>query len=613
MKKILIMLTFILALIGLVAQEIFLEFDFTPDTLESTCGIGLVTSPAYGTGENQSVLLGFASGLSGTRALNTSRYPANAGGVGPFNEQAGIEIMVSTAGKTNIQIEWSNRNSNTAANRLRLQYTLNGGTNWINFIATDDNALNFRGTQNPIDGGFEDGLYIMPEGEQYYTRQADLSAITSANNNPNFGVRFVTARPTGSDVYVPSGPGNYGQNGTIRYNHIHFIETSETRVLAPVAKPGGGIFTELVGVALSTATEDASIYFTVDGTDPTTSSNLFEQNPIQISETTTLKFFAVKTGLEPSVIVTANYVFPEPVENIAALRAKTVEEPPVSIYTISGEVILTHIHNQRNQKFVQDATGAIWIDDPAGILVTAYEVGDAIAGLSGTISIFNTMLQFTPIGDPGSPVSSGNAMPVVTLTIGQILANPFVHQARLVELRDVQFTGSAGNFATGQAYNMTDGTGTLAFRAIWVYADYIGLPRPEDTFTMLGIVQQNAVGPFITARSYADMGATSDSDKVVPTGHKLLGNYPNPFNPTTSISFRVVESASEGIQPVTIDIYNIRGQKVHTLVDGLYESGEYTVVWNGHDDNGASVGSGVYLYRMTTSEAIETRKMILIK
>jgi hypothetical protein len=614
MKKILIMLTFVLAIIGLNAQETFLEFDFTPESLNANYGTGVVTATVFG--ESQQITLGFAAGLSGTRALNTSQYPANASGEGPFNELAGIEIMVSTVGRTNIQIEWSNRNSNTAANRLRLQYTLNGGTNWNNFLATDDNALNFRGTQNPIEGGFDNGLYIMPEGEQFYNRQADFSAITDVNNNPNFGVRFVSSRPTGSNVYVPSGPGNYGANGTIRYNHIHFLHTSETRVITPIAKPGGGVFTETTLVALSTATEEASIYYTVDGTYPTTSSFLYLQNPIEISETTTLRFFAVKEGLDPSVIVTANYVFPETVTNIAALRAKTVENPPpavLPIYSIPGEVILTHFISNRNQKFIQDATGAILIDDPAGILMTPYAVGDAIVGLSGTLSIFNTMLQFTPVGDPGSPVSSDNPIPVVRLTIGQILANPLVHQARYVGIHDVEFTGSAGNFVQLQAYNMTDGTGSFAFRTIWTNADYIDQPRPTGTFSMRGIVQQNAQGPFITARSSADLNVVSDSDKVASTRHKLLGNYPNPFNPTTSISFHVSESTTESFNTVTIDIYNIRGQKIHTLVDGLYESGEYSVVWNGLDDNGSSVGSGVYLYKMTTSQTTETRKMILIK
>ena len=88
----------------------------------------------------------------------------------------------------------------------------------------------------------------------------------------------------------------------------------------------------------------------------------------------------------------------------------------------------------------------------------------------------------------------------------------------------------------------------------------------------------------------------------------LAGNYPNPFNPMTTISFSLSNN-----NHVSIDIYNIKGQKVHSLVNGVYSPGKHSAVWNGHDDNGVSVGSGVYFYRMTTGEYSETKKMILMK
>jgi flagellar hook assembly protein FlgD len=64
---------------------------------------------------------------------------------------------------------------------------------------------------------------------------------------------------------------------------------------------------------------------------------------------------------------------------------------------------------------------------------------------------------------------------------------------------------------------------------------------------------------------------------------------------------------------VKIDIYNIKGQKVKVLVDGLYPAGTHQVVWNGTDDNNKSVGSGIYFYKMTTEGYSETKKMILLK
>ena len=104
----------------------------------------------------------------------------------------------------------------------------------------------------------------------------------------------------------------------------------------------------------------------------------------------------------------------------------------------------------------------------------------------------------------------------------------------------------------------------------------------------------------------------SEYDETVPIARTgLLGNHPNPFNPYTTINFVVARHAL----PVQIDIYNIRGQRVRTLLDGSREfgSGEHSVVWDGRDDNGREVGSGMYLYRMRAGEDVSVRRMVLMK
>jgi archaellum component FlaG (FlaF/FlaG flagellin family) len=100
----------------------------------------------------------------------------------------------------------------------------------------------------------------------------------------------------------------------------------------------------------------------------------------------------------------------------------------------------------------------------------------------------------------------------------------------------------------------------------------------------------------------------SDSDKIVVKKSSLAANYPNPFNPTTTISFDLAVSGH-----VSIDVFNIRGQKVTTLVNDEFNAGPHTVNWNGVDSNGRSVSSGIYFYRMTTDDFTSTRKMILMK
>lgn len=101
-------------------------------------------------------------------------------------------------------------------------------------------------------------------------------------------------------------------------------------------------------------------------------------------------------------------------------------------------------------------------------------------------------------------------------------------------------------------------------------------------------------------------GTGAGNDLNVST--KLIGNYPNPFNPETMISFNLSEAGH-----VTIEVYNIKGEKIKTLVDGEYTPTEHSIVWNGKDDNNKSVSSGVYFYKMKADNFLQTKKMILMK
>jgi len=99
-----------------------------------------------------------------------------------------------------------------------------------------------------------------------------------------------------------------------------------------------------------------------------------------------------------------------------------------------------------------------------------------------------------------------------------------------------------------------------------------------------------------------------DDLAITPIVTALKSNYPNPFNPSTTIAFDI---AREG--QVHIEIYNIKGQRVKTVVNEVMSVGRYSVVWNGDDAYGRSVGSGVYFYRMTTGEYRSVRKMLMLK
>jgi hypothetical protein len=91
--------------------------------------------------------------------------------------------------------------------------------------------------------------------------------------------------------------------------------------------------------------------------------------------------------------------------------------------------------------------------------------------------------------------------------------------------------------------------------------------------------------------------------------NSLAQNIPNPFNPSTTIRYSVGQSG-----PVTIRIYNAGGALVRTLVDAPHTPGSYSVRWNGLDDAGRSLGSGVYFYRIESAAGFrDAKKLILLK
>jgi hypothetical protein len=102
-----------------------------------------------------------------------------------------------------------------------------------------------------------------------------------------------------------------------------------------------------------------------------------------------------------------------------------------------------------------------------------------------------------------------------------------------------------------------------------------------------------------------------------PSNFALFQNYPNPFNPVTIIQYAVggrqIKAADGSSTAVTLKIYNILGQKVRTLVDEPKRAGSYEVIWDGTDDQGKEVASGIYFYKLTAGSYQKIRKMVLLK
>jgi len=106
-----------------------------------------------------------------------------------------------------------------------------------------------------------------------------------------------------------------------------------------------------------------------------------------------------------------------------------------------------------------------------------------------------------------------------------------------------------------------------------------------------------------------NMIVSAGEDEVTPVAATaLIGNHPNPFNPETTISYAIKEACN-----VRLEIYNLRGQRVRSLMNGTQNSGNYRIVFDSRDDKGNALSSGIYLYRLSAGNYTSTRKMMLME
>ncbi|MCB5234109.1 MAG: chitobiase/beta-hexosaminidase C-terminal domain-containing protein [Candidatus Cloacimonetes bacterium] len=270
----------------------------------------------------------------------------------------------------------------------------------------------------------------------------------------------------------------------------------------PVFSPDGGHYTEAQTVSITSATEDATIRYTIDGSTPSAVDGEIYVSPIVIDANTTLKAIAYKVGYLNSAVKTAEYTFPAPptmVANIAALRAGATDG---TVYHLTGEAVLTYQNDSRHTKYIQDDTAAIVIDDYSGIITTEYDLYDGITGIMGTLNLYSGLLQFVPTANPGAATSSDNVIVPELKTLDQLTS---ADQAKLVKVEGLQFVNPDGNFVATPAQNLdaTDGTNTIVIRT-FVNTDYANTAIPTEPFDLVALVGQFNAGMQLSPRFLAD-------------------------------------------------------------------------------------------------------------
>ena len=119
---------------------------------------------------------------------------------------------------------------------------------------------------------------------------------------------------------------------------------------------------------------------------------------------------------------------------------------------------------------------------------------------------------------------------------------------------------------------------------------------------------QDGFNIYLSQLQYSTTDVDDDTPALLPADYLLKQNYPNPFNPSTTIEFSLPVR-----DRIIITVYDMLGRQVVTVADQVFVAGNHRVEWDGHDESGNDLPSGMYLYRMQTGEQVSSRKMILLK
>ncbi|OJX90696.1 MAG: hypothetical protein BGP01_04790 [Paludibacter sp. 47-17] len=344
-----------------------------------------------------------------------------------------------------------------------------------------------------------------------------------------------------------------------------------TKVSTPNLNPGGGSFTAPLQVSISSATEGASIYYTLDGSEPDNTKTLYTA-PIQVAATTTIKAIAYKTGLDASNVATATYSFPTEVATIADLRAHTS-----GLFKLTGEAVLTFKTTERNAKYVQDATGGVLIDDASGIIKTAYNLGDGITGITGTLGVYAGMLQFTPVADPGAATSTSNAITPKSVALEEMVNNP----GQLVKVSGVTI-GGEGPFVVKTNYTLNGSSSTI-LRTAYNDLPYIDNSIPQGPQDITGVVLIFNNVTQLVPRTLADFTPTVITSptlivtEVMPLFGVNLGQsiadtvYVDAFNLTENVTVSV---SGEGASAFSVSPASL------TPTDGTLTNAQVIITYN---------------------------------
>jgi len=435
-------------------------------------------------------------------------------------------------------------------------------------------------------------------------------------NNSKLWIKWTDANDTGSDgIYAIDDFSLTATESSTAPILIINTPAANTTFL-PLSNVNSAI--SVSNFTVANGTGNGHIHYSLDGG---AEVEKYDTNPITLNGLSagahTLIYTLVDNNHNPlipsvSASVTFSITGIATVANIAALRAGTLN----AYYTLSGEAVVSHVRipagavlvtTTRNQKFIQDSTGGILIDDSAGKITTPFAVGDSMNNVSGQLIDFNGILEFVPLQNQ-TVVSSGNTLTPQNISVAALNANVNTYESTLVSFNGITITGTviAGSvipltagqvFTTSTNYDVFDGTTHGVLRTGFAEANYIGATIPTTTFnlTALGYDNVSSANPPVLTPQFIPRNAADFSVTLQTQNNEIDGLqvYPNP------VSNGVLHVETSLNSERTISLFDVLGKVV------MKTTTSSTTI------NIANLNSGIYMVKITEGGKTATKKLVV--
>ena len=276
--------------------------------------------------------------------------------------------------------------------------------------------------------------------------------------------------------------------------------------------------------------------------------------------------------------------------NLAAVRAAGLN----AWVNFTGEAFVSFARptgtTGRNQKYIQDATAGILVDDSAGMITTPFANGDGITGIKGQLINFNGVMEFVP-NQNATKSSTGNVITPQVVTLATLAGNIDAYESKLVRINGLTFTAGDGTaaFVVNIDYVINDGTDSV-FRTMFptTEVDYIGALIPQGAKNMTVLVSENLGILKVVARSLADTNLSVKQNEI-----SGLNMYPNPVTKGTLYITSNSNSAK------SVSIFDVLGRQVLNA-----KVSNNTV-------NVSNLKGGAYIVKINEEGKTATRKLII--